>query len=191
MKRPRHRHALGIMLLLLTFGAATPGDPASQALPTPASGTQSFDAEAVFEMLKQGLVGEWTGTVEPISKPVEATFYLTGNGSALVEDIRRLDKDSRMHTVYHLDGDDLRLTHFCSFRNQPRLRAKSLSTDGKTVEFELVDVTNLSRSGNRYTHRMIVTLSDDHHVSVTYIGLDEGEEGFLTAELTRVSDRAY
>ena len=105
-----------------------------------------------------------------------------------MEDIRRLDKDSRMHSVYHLDDDDLRLTHFCSYRNQPRLRAKSVSADGKTIEFEFVDVTNLSRSGNRYTHRMIVSLLDHDHASVTYIGLDEGEEGFLTAELTRVPE---
>lgn len=146
-----------------------------------------FDAEIVFETLKQGLVGEWRGTLEPGAKPVEVTFYLTGNDSALVEDIRRLDKDSRMHTVYHLADGDLRLTHFCSFRNQPRLRATSVSADGKSVEFELVDVTNLTRSGNRYTHRMIVSLIDEDRATVTYVGLEDGVEGSLSAALTRVS----
>ena len=147
-----------------------------------------LDAEVVFERLKVGLAGEWQGILQPIAKPVAATFYITGNGSALVEDIRRLDKDSRMHTVYHLNGDELRLTHFCSFQNQPRLRATAASPDGRTVEFEFVDITNLSRSGNRYTHKMVVSLLDDEHATITYIGLDEGEEGSLTAELTRVSE---
>ena len=156
----------------------------------PAGWGSSVNAATYFEQLKQGLVGEWTGTLQPIDKPVAVTFYLSGNGSALVEDIRRLDKDSRMLTVYHLDGDELRLTHFCSFRNQPRLRATAASREGERleIEFDLVDVTNLAESGPRYTHRMRVLLLDPDHASVTYFGLEEGREtGYLTAELERVA----
>lgn len=174
----------------LTIGATAimVGTVALLAAPDDSVPSAQLDAEVVFERLKVGLAGEWHGTLQPIAKPVAATFYLTGNGSALVEDIRRLDKDSRMHTVYHLHDSELRLTHFCSFRNQPRLRATAASPDGSTVEFELVDITNLSRSGNRYTHRMVVSLLDDQHATITYIGLDEGVEGSLTAELTRVPE---
>ena len=43
------------------------------------------DAEAAFEILKEGLVGEWEGKIVHSSEPVEATFYLTGNESAIVE----------------------------------------------------------------------------------------------------------
>ncbi len=105
----------------------------------------------------------------------------------LVEDIRRPDKPaSRMTTVYHLADEELRLTHYCSYRNQPRLVATSVRDDGRTIEFELVDVTNLSRSGNRYTHKMIVSLPDEDPASITFVGLDDGQEGALTTELTRV-----
>ena len=36
-----------------------------------------------------------------------------------------------MTTVYHLDGRDLVLTHYCMGGNQPRMRAKT--TEGATV----------------------------------------------------------
>ncbi len=169
---------LGAVLGLAICAAASPSGWAS-----------SVDTATYFEQLKQGLVGEWTGTLQPIDKPVAATFYLSGNGSALVEDIRRLDKDWRMLTVYHLNGAELRLTHFCSFRNQPRLRATTASQEGEglEIEFDLVDVTNLAESGPRYTHRMLVSLIDPDHASVTYFGFEQGKEtGYLTAELERV-----
>ena len=52
-----------------------------------------LDVEAVFEMMKESLVGEWTGALHPIQKPVEVTYYLSGNGSALVEDMRPRSTD--------------------------------------------------------------------------------------------------
>lgn len=171
------------LLLLLLF------------LPISASAEQPGDkldvksAEAAFETLKEGLVGEWVGKMVHSSEPVEATFYLTGNDTAIVEYIRRPKKPAAsMSTVYHLADDYLMLTHYCSFRNQPRLRATTVSPDGKTVTFEFLDITNLSRSGNRYTHKMIVFLPDDQHASITYVGFDDGYEGQLTVELTRVEN---
>jgi hypothetical protein len=134
-----------------------------------AGGTRSVaanDAHA-FEQMKS-LVGEWKGTWMPQSNPVEARFYLTGDGSALVEDMK---VNSPMSTVYHLDGDELRLTHYCSAGNQPRMKATSVSADGRTIEFELVDVTNLSKTGPRYTHKAKVSLIDEDHAAITYISL--------------------
>jgi len=151
------------------------------------AGIARRDAERAFALMAQDLVGEWQGRLVEIDAPVEATFYLVGNGSALVEEIRRLDReDSRMLTVYHMADDELRLTHYCTMRNQPRLRAAALRDGGRTVEFELIDVTNLSVSGNRYTHKMLVSMPAADRASVTYVGVDEGNEGALTAELTRV-----
>ncbi len=152
-----------------------------------ASTENLVDAEVAFDILKDRLVGEWTGRIVHSSEPVEATFYLTGNDSALVEYIQRPQKPkASMSTVYHLADDSLQLTHYCSFMNQPRLRATSVSPDGNTVEFSFIDVTNLDRSGDRYTHRMRVTFPAPGKASVSYVGLIEGEEaGDLTVELER------
>lgn len=143
-------------------------------------------AENAFELLKAGLVGEWTGRIVHSDEPVEATFYLTGNDSSIVEYIRRPRRPAAsMSTVYHLADEYLQLTHYCSMLNQPRLRAASVSADRKTVSFGLLDVTNLSRSGNRYTHKMRISMPSPHKASITYVGVDEGVEGELTVELTR------
>lgn len=148
--------------------------------------TNEFDAEAAFEILKAGLVGEWEGKIVHSSEPVEATFYLTGNDSAIVEYIRRPQKPAAsMSTVYHPADEYLQLTHYCSLLNQPRLRAASLSPDRKTIIFELLDVSNLTRSGNRYTHKMRISFPAADKASVTYVGLDNEVEGELTVELTR------
>lgn len=145
------------------------------------------DGAAIFEDLKS-LVGEWRGTLQPTGKPVVAHYRLAGGGSALVEEIQRLDKDSSMLTVYHLDGCDLRLTHFCSFRNQPRLRATSVNRAQGVfdVGFDFIDVTNLAESGPRYTGRILVSLRGETQLSVTFFGVEEGvPSGSLTADLTR------
>lgn len=167
-----------VLLLLLPMSVSTTetGDKKNE-----------IEAETVFEALKDGLVGEWTGEISHSGEPVEATFYLTGNDSAMVEYIRRPQKPAAsMSTVYHLADEHLQLTHYCSFQNQPRLRAASVSPDGKTIDFELLDVSNLTRSGNRYTHRMRISMQAPDKASVTYVGLvDAIEAGELTVELTR------
>lgn len=154
---------------------------------TSASAENMIDAEVAFDVLKDRLVGNWKGRIVHSAEPVEATFYLTGNDSAIVEYIQRPQKPkASMSTVYHLADDNLQLTHYCSFMNQPRLRATSVSPDGNTIEFTFIDVTNLEHSGNRDTHRMRVAFPAPGKASVSYIGLIEGEEaGDLTVELER------
>jgi hypothetical protein len=146
------------------------------------------DAEAAYELLKDRLVGEWVGEIVHSAEPVEASFYLTGNDSAVVEYIRRPQRPAAsMSTVYHLADEHLQLTHYCSFMNQPRLRAASISPDGKTINFGILDVSNLSRSGNRYTYKMRIAFPAPDKAEVTYVGLADGDEtGQLTVALTRV-----
>lgn len=148
---------------------------------------EAVDAEAAFDTLKNRLVGEWDGEIVHSGEAVKATFYLTGNDSAIVEYIQRPNKPkASMSTVYHLADDKLQLTHYCSFMNQPRLQATSISPDGDTVSFSFLDVTNLARSGDRYTHRMIVSFPEANKATVSYIGLVEGDEaGDLTVKLER------
>ena len=48
-------------------------------------------------------------------------FRLTGAGSAAGGDSDGRDPHE-MVSVYHLDGDELRMTHYCAAGNQPRLK---------------------------------------------------------------------
>src|SRR5437762_2923744 len=89
----------------------------------------SSDGNTAFQKLST-LVGDWEGKYEWTgarhdSGRMKVHYYLTGNGSALLEDLSTGDTPS-MTTVYHLDNGDLRATHFCGARNQPRLKAEKI-----------------------------------------------------------------
>jgi len=52
------------------------------------------------------------------------------------------DDTPTMTTIYHLDGEDLRMTHYCAAKNQPRLKAGHIDEAAGSVSFSFVDVTN-------------------------------------------------
>ena len=73
---------------------------------------------------------------------MSASYYSTGNGSAVVENLK-MDGVPVMTTVYHLDGADLRMTHYCAAQNQPRLKASRIDIAHGIADFAFVDITNL------------------------------------------------
>src|SRR3954463_3548928 len=103
-------------------------------------------AELAFNKLRS-LSGDWQGSYQwtgarNSSGKMDATYYMSGNDSALVENLLSDGKPS-MTSVYHLDGNDLRMTHYCAARNQPRLKAEHIDLEKGTFEFSFVDATNL------------------------------------------------
>jgi hypothetical protein len=98
----------------------------------------------------QGLVGTWKGTLEwsgtrTGSGKLRVNYHLSGGGSALVEDLLMTESDvPTMTTVYHMDGADLRMTHYCAAKNQPRLKATLIDDTTGSASFTFVDVTNAS-----------------------------------------------
>ncbi len=116
------------------------------------------DAEKSFNKLKT-LVGTWEGKGAQ-GQPIRVTFRLTGNDSALMSEI---GAPENMVTMFHLDGDRLMMAHYCGAGNQPRMKALA-SPDGKTIPFEFLDVTGLSKSQPGHMSGLVVTLADaDHH----------------------------
>jgi len=72
-----------------------------------------------------------------------ATYHVTGNGSAVIEELI-VDGKPSMTSAYHLDKDDLRMTHYCAAANQPRLKASSIDLSKNLIRFDFVDITNLA-----------------------------------------------
>src|SRR5262245_63957170 len=98
----------------------------------------------------KALIGNWSGTFQWTggrhdSGSMNATYYVTGNGSAVVENLAN-ERTPVMTSVYHLDGHDLRMTDFCGVQNQPRLKARRIALDRCGIGFEFVDATNLGSS---------------------------------------------
>ena len=149
-----------VSLLVIALVLTTPALAADAASPT------AQDGPALFEQLKS-LVGEWRGEWMPGGAETIVRYSLTGKGSVLIEDY--LVGSTKMQTMYHLDGDELMLTHYCSVANQPRMRLSTLSPDHRKLVFEMFDITNLSEDGG-YSESLTLELIDEDRIAVTYLG---------------------
>jgi len=125
----------------------------------------------MFERMK-ALSGEWEGTFEwsqgrTGSGSLRVSYYLTGGGSALVENLV-MGGVPTMTTVYHLDGNDLRMTHYCAARNQPRLKAVRFDEAEGSAEFALVDVTGVGPKNPGHVEAFFVRLLDADRIELRF-----------------------
>ena len=100
----------------------------------------------------KALAGEWVAAEdgEMVKKgDLVARYAVTAAGSAVVETVLP-GTPHEMVTVYHADGKDLVLTHYCMEGNQPRMRAKGAS--GSHVELAFDGGTNLDARRDRHMH---------------------------------------
>lgn len=126
---------LGLVLALPTLTRAAEPDPAPNA--------------ARFAALKK-LAGDWV-QLGPDGKPgdiVASSIRVTAGGSVVQETLFP-GTDHEMMTLYHLDGPNLMLTHYCSLGNQPRLRALPGAEVSK-IAFKFFDGTNLGSKDEMY-----------------------------------------
>src|SRR5262245_23272415 len=96
-------------------------------------------ARETFERLK-ALAGRWDASTtdeqhHSITAPV--TYEVVSGGTTVLE--RIVEGKSDMVSAFHVDGNRLILTHYCSAGNQPRMVARAL--DASTVKFEFLDAT--------------------------------------------------
>ena len=147
----------------------------------------------MFERMRT-LVGEWKGTYQwsggqNASGNLRATYYLTGDGSALVEDLIMGDAPT-MTTVYHLDGSDLRMTHFCAAKNQPRLKAVHFDEGTGVANFQFIDVTNAA-AHRAYVDAFAIQILDADNVSLKFeFGGSSSKTATETIVLKRVAAAA-
>ena len=169
-----------IAALIFTVGALAfwpVGDRAVTANPRP---EHAGNFEAAFARLKL-LEGAWDEA--EYGRVVE--YHLTGRGTSLIEEFIG---DPPMATVYHLDGDDIRLTHYCNAGNQPRMIGAVYADN--TLKFDFLDVTNLSAPNAYHTRTLDITFQDDDHVVLNFVGRKDGKEVATTHSLTRRSTSA-
>ena len=133
------------------------------------------DSQKSFDKLKT-LAGSWQGPVSAtpaqpdwdMSKPVQVTLRVTSRGNALAHEMKEAgtpDDSTRFDhplTMLYLDSDRLYLTHYCDAGNRPRMVAKT-SPDGKTVEFDFVDVAGSTQHGHMY-HAVFTIIDANHHI---------------------------
>lgn len=161
------RCLLSVAVLLLSTVAFAQHDAAHKASATAVPSA----AQASFATIKS-LAGEWEGLVTVPEMPdmkggtlMHASLRVTSRGHVLVHEFQEagtpLDATKYDHpvTMFYLDGDQLTLVHYCDAGNRPRMTGK-MSPDGKTVEFELKDI---SGSTEYHMHHSVFTVIDANH----------------------------
>ncbi len=143
-------------------------------------------AAAQFEQLKT-LAGEWRGTGTHGEDVMDASisYRITAAGSVVMETMFG-GTEHEMITMYHLDGEELMLTHYCAMRNQPRMRATPLS-DTSTIAFSYVDGTNMASDQAPHMHSVTFDfLGEDQIKTVWSMHADGAEQSQAKFSLKRV-----
>jgi hypothetical protein len=144
---------------------------------------------AAFNEIKS-LVGNWEGTYQWIGQSARgemgAKYYLTGNGTTVIEDLIQ-SGNIIMTSAYHLDGNDVRVTHYCAAGNQPRLKADTPSTNDKSIRFKFVDITNLKEPGSGHVKAIELKFPEKDKLVIIFTFTTSGRESIEQIELTRAS----
>jgi hypothetical protein len=158
--------AAGIAAALLVAAAAGAADTGAKP-----------DGKAALERLKQ-LSGEWRGQASAgkDGTPTSVVYALTAGGSTVTE---RLFPGTahEMLTVYHLDGGDLVLTHYCAMANQPRMRLVSATgTDPVELKFDFAGGANVDPAKDAHMHAGRLVLRGADKLDAEWAVYEKGKQ---------------
>jgi hypothetical protein len=156
-----------LVLALISFGSV---------------GLATSKSQPEFDKLKS-LAGNWEGKATD-GRSVHINYMVVSGGSAVMESITE-GAGNQMVTLYHLDGDHLMMTHYCSAGNQPRMRADSSGSNPSAIKFSYIDATNLSgpEAGRMVAHSII--WKDADHVTQGWTWREKGQQRVESFELQR------
>jgi hypothetical protein len=155
---------LCVLLLSMTIIPVTPNA-------RPGGGNEAF------EKLKS-LVGHWETDKSNMNK-ASLDLELTSAGTAVLEKFHMVEngKPVEMTTLYYLDGDQVRLTHYCMAGNQPTMKG-SYAPETKTITFDLVSISNLKTADDGHMHHAVYTFIDNDHFKTTWTFRKEQKDAF-------------
>lgn len=134
-------------------------------------------AKSAFERLKQ-LEGKWIGrSTKGWEEAV--SFKTIARGSVVVENSFDAHPNETMMTMFFLDGDRLKLTHYCVAGNQPRLEATVFEEEGKTITFTFLDATNLKSRDQGHMDKAVFRFVDENHFTTQWTWYQNGKESWM------------
>jgi hypothetical protein len=142
---------------------------------------------AAFDQLKS-LAGHWE-TEKSNTDKATLDLEVTSGGTAVIEraHVTEAGKTVEMITLYYLDGDQLKLTHYCMAGNQPTMRA-TYAPDTRTVTFEFESATNLKSPNDGHMHHAVYTFIDNDHFKTTWTFRKDQKDAF-TEDVTYVRSK--
>ena len=170
-----------LICLLVTMGCVTA---VAQTTTPPKNAAAPSDAQKMFDTMKN-LAGSWQGTIMGIS--INVTIRVASSGTAILHEATTDGGRPPNHeiTMFYVEGDRLLATHYCDGGNRARFEGK-MSADGKTSEFNFLDVTGATQGG--LVKHMAFTMIDanKHLVEFTFIRPD-GKPVELRGEFQRTN----
>lgn len=140
-------------------------------------------AKAVFEEMKK-LAGTWTGV--EAGQTYKVVYRVTGGGSALVE-TQFPGSEHEMVTVYHMDGKQLMMTHYCAAGNQPTMRYVPGRTPN-SFDFKFVRGTNMTLK-DMYMHSVNIRIAGKDKLVEKWSNYNNGKPmASMTFELSRAKE---
>jgi hypothetical protein len=106
----------------------------------------------------KSLAGEWVMADGEHAGQTAAVFAVSSGGS-VVREIMFPGSAHEMTNLYHLDGPDLLVTHYCAAGNQPRMRCTSPGTG--RLDFYSDGVTNLIDANKEYMAELSLIFNAD------------------------------
>lgn len=151
------------LALLATAGLAAAGEEKA-----------AIDAEAAFETLKS-LEGKWVSSAGPEGGQTAPHEIRVSAAGTVVMETMMAGTDHEMINMYHLDGDDLVLTHYCAGGNQPTMRLDLANATATRLPFVFTGGTNLDPATDPHIHDAVVVLKEDGTVSSEWGSFAGGE----------------
>ncbi len=137
-----------------------------------------LDARTAFAKLKT-LEGEWKITHEDGkhgTKELKEVFKVTAAGSTVME-TQHQGTGHEMVTMYHLDGKDLLVTHYCAAGNQPRLKLDLKASKPDSYVFVFDGGTNLNPDKDMHIHGLKLNFLENGKVEAEWEGWMDGKKG--------------
>ncbi len=147
----------GLMLLALVVGVSAE-EKAGDRPTTP--------THPGLERLKK-LAGTWV-VADANGNPTDqvmSVVRVTAAGSTVHETLFP-GQPHEMVSLYHLDGSDLIMTHYCSLGNQPRMKADP-TAPANQLRWLFVGGTNLDPARDKHMHGGTLTIVDADHIEWT------------------------
>jgi hypothetical protein len=147
---------------------------------------EGVDAKTAFARLK-AMAGTWKTKIEgphaakdKHADPVTVNFKVTGAGSAVVE-TQFPGTGHEMTSVYHLDGEDLRMTHYCAIGNQPHVKLDRAHSRPDHLIFVFDGGTNFDPKKDMHIHGLSMTFQKDGQVTSDWEGYMGGKSAGITS----------
>ena len=153
---------LAIGLVLASTATAYAADPSAQV----------YDAQSALDALK-ALEGDWIGTPETGTTKSAVRYEVIAAGSTVVKTYAP-GKANEMLTIYHMDGDQLILTHYCALDNQPRMRFEASDRPGE-IRFAFDGGTNFDPAVDAHAHEGWTRIAEDGTIETESIGMSDGK----------------